>query len=119
MPTTEQHVRKADANSAFADELDLATDARIDWALISKFYAAMHYIEAYFAKNNIHLNSHQTRDSYVGRDGNLRAIFREYSDLKFYGFNARYAMNQFKKDDVVNKSRPAYEKLRKHVKDLL
>jgi hypothetical protein len=36
----------------------------------------------------------------VARESNLRKIFNQYSDLKYYGYNARYEANPFSADDV-------------------
>ena len=65
------------------------------------FYAALHFVEAYCAKQlNQHLRSHTTRDSYVNRESNLRKIRKQYHHLKFYGYNARYEPDQFTVQDV-------------------
>jgi hypothetical protein len=101
LPTRDEHVKRAEENQAFNDEFDSATQARIDWKLIVSFYTAMHYVEAYLAKNlNQHVRSHTTRDSYVTRDSGLRKISIEYAHLKFYGYNARYEPPQFSAKDV-------------------
>jgi hypothetical protein len=64
-------------------------------------YAAVLYVEAYFAKNlQLHLRSHLTRDKYVALDSNLKAIWVPYSDLKYFGYNARYEADTFTPLDV-------------------
>lgn len=70
--------------------MPLTDQTRIDWALVILFYAALHYVEAYLATVGQHQRSHTTRDNVVARDPNLKKIFSEYQDLKFYGNNARY-----------------------------
>ena len=65
------------------------------------FYAAVHYVEAYLAiKMNVHLRSHTTRDTYVGRLADLKKIFSAYQHLKFYGYNARYEVCGFTPQDT-------------------
>ena len=72
MPSKLDHITKADGNAAFAMSLPLDGQTRIDWALIALFYAAMHYVEAYLAALGQHVRSHTTRDTYLGRDINLK-----------------------------------------------
>ena len=101
MPSTEEHIAKADGNSTLALSMKLDSQAKIDWALLILFYAAMPYVEAYLATVDQHLRSHSARDNFVGRDPRLRKIFSEYQDLKYYGFNARYEMQKFTASDVA------------------
>ncbi len=79
----------------------LDSQAKIEWALVIFFYAAVHYVEAYLADVGQHLRSHTTRDAFVGRDTYLRRIFSEYQDLKYYGYSARYEMSVFAASDVA------------------
>ena len=79
----------------------------------------MHYVEAYLAKSNIHVRSHTTRDNYLGRDKNLRPIFKQYSDLKFFGYTARYEMFGFKATDVTSKAVKHYDEIKAHLVSLL
>lgn len=101
MPSKTAHIEKAERNANFALSLSLDSPAKIDWALVALFYAALHYIEAYLdATAGIHLRSHDSRDRMIGRESNLKKIFSEYSDLKYYGYNARYEVDPFTADDV-------------------
>lgn len=93
---------KADGNASLALSLKLDNQSGIDWALTMLFYAAMHYVEAYLARTNVHLRSHTTRDNAMSRDSSLRKVFREYADLKYFGYNARYEVAGFKAGDVTN-----------------
>ncbi|MEO8027780.1 MAG: hypothetical protein ABI823_14955 [Bryobacteraceae bacterium] len=106
MPAKDIHVQKANANEAFAMSLPLDSQVRVDWTLIALFYSAMHYVEAYLAISNTHLRSHTTRDQYVGRDANLKKIWSQYQDLKFFGYNARYEAPQFTARDVTTNALP-------------
>jgi hypothetical protein len=103
---------KAEGNVAFATSLPLNSAISVDWALVSLFYAAMHYVAAYLAATlSIHIRSHTSRDTTMGRESNLRRIFKEYQDLKFLGYNARYEMYVFKPEDF-NRARPKFETIR-------
>ncbi len=101
MPRKEQHLSKANDNEGFASSLDLLKSINVDWALTALFYAALHYVEAYFATRSIHSVDHRARDSAIQRDPNLRKIFNDYSELKNYSINARYYMYPIKSGDVA------------------
>ena len=79
----------------------------------------MHYVEAYLAGMGIHLRSHTTRDSYLGRNSNLRPIYAEYQDLKYYGYNARYEVSRFTAGDVANEAVKDFEKIKSQITPLL
>lgn len=101
MPSRDEHVLKAEGNEAFAGTIEPTSQARIDWKLVVLFYTAMHYVEAYLAKNmQMHLRSHTTRDSYVSKESNLKKVRVSYGHLKFYGYNARYEIDGFTIKDV-------------------
>ena len=119
MPTKEEHLAKAKGNAAFALSLPLENQTRIDWALIVLFYAALHYVEAYLSTIGQHLRSHTTRDNAVGRDSNLRKVYSEYQDLKYYGYNARYEVCGFKPADVTNTAATGFAAIKARIKPLL
>ena len=119
MPAKQEHVQKAEGNAAFALSLTLDSKPKIDWALIALFYAAMHYVEAYLATQNIHLRSHQTRDNAIGRDSKLKKIFVDYQDLKYYGYAARYEPSTFTPKDVTGMAAPGFATIKAHIKPLL
>ncbi|MFP5231531.1 MAG: hypothetical protein ACLGQX_02755 [Acidobacteriota bacterium] len=101
MPTRDEHVAKAEGNQSVNDLLDTASQSKIDWKLTISFYTAMHYVEAYLARNKgEHLRSHKTRDNSVASDSELCKVRTEYAHLKFYGYNARYEPPQFTAQDV-------------------
>jgi hypothetical protein len=105
VPTADEHIKKAQGNETFADSVAPSNQANIDWKLIALFYVAVHYVEAYLAKNlQLHLRSHTTRDNYVGKEPNLKAIRLAYSHLKYFGYNARYEIDEFTAADVRDAS---------------
>src|ERR1035438_3009859 len=119
LPSKDEHVAKAEGNARFARSLTLDDPARIDWALIATFYAAMHYVEAFLATKGQHLRSHTTRDGYVGRDTHLRKIYGQYQDLKYYGYNARYETTHFQASDVTSYASVYLEAIRAHIEPFL
>jgi hypothetical protein len=101
LPAKDEHLQKAEGNESFADSIQLTDQAHIDWKLVVLFYTAVHYVEAYLAKSlGAHTRSHTTRDSYVGKEVNLKKVFLSYSHLKFFGYNARYELYGFTAEDV-------------------
>jgi hypothetical protein len=114
VPSRTDHIAKAEGNAAFALSLSLNKQADIDWALVAFFYAAIHYVEAYLAPA-IHLKSHETRDKYIGKEAHLRRIYKEYSNLKYFGYAARYEMCGFKAEDVNDEAAKDYETIKAHI----
>ena len=119
MPTKDEHLAKAEGNAAFALSLPLGNQTKIDWALVVLFYAALHYVEAYLSTIGQHLRSHTTRDNAVGRDPNLRKVYSEYQDLKYYGYNARYEVCGFKPADVTNIAAADFAVIKSRIRPLL
>jgi hypothetical protein len=119
MPSFQEHLKKADGNAAFARSLSLTKQANIDWALIALFYAALHYVEAYLAKQTIHLRSHETRDKTVARDAQLKKTYKQYAHLKYFGFNARYEVFGFAAKNVNDEALADFEAARKNILEAL
>ena len=74
----------------------------------------MHYVEAYLAPT-FHLRSHETRDKYINRDSHLRLIYKEYANLKYFGYSARYEVFSFKDTDVKNEAFKDFETVKAHI----
>jgi hypothetical protein len=122
VPTKAEHLNKATGIAALADSLKPLTDqAKIDWALVMLFYAAVHYVEAYLSTLTpaIHLRSHTTRDSYMGRNSTLKKVYKEYQDLKFYGYNARYELFGFTSRDVTDVAAKNFAKIKNYLDKIL
>jgi hypothetical protein len=89
LPSTPQHRAKAENNEFFISELD---NPFWDWAITATFYAALHYVEAYFANKApaLHPATHQMRDNYINSDAKLRSIYIDYRQLEDESRDARY-----------------------------
>jgi hypothetical protein len=119
VPTRDEHVEKAEGNEAFAASLPSDSQTASDWTLVILFYAAVHYVEAYLDKHwSIHARSHTTRDKYFGKEANLRKIFSSYSQLKYYGYNARYEVSGFTVADTRDATKDLAE-IKKQIVPLL
>lgn len=99
--------------------LSLDTQSKIDWAMVMLFYAAMHYVEAYLARSGVHMRSHTTRDTVMSRDATLRRIYKEYAELKFFAYNARYEFLGFKPADVTENAAPKFAAIKSYLTPLL
>lgn len=98
--------------------MQLDSQTSIDWALVALFYAALHYVEAYLAPAT-HVKSHETRDKYFSRDRNLRTVYTEYAELKYFGYNARYDVVPFKTNDVTEHVLKDFDSIRNHLSSLM
>ncbi len=99
MPTREEHLIQASRNEDVA--LLLQTDYP-DWAVTALFYAALHYVEAYFSINAVkpdgsswpqHYSSHVER--LKGVRERLPALFAHYELLLTRSIDARYDCQNF------------------------
>jgi len=95
-------VRIAQDNEEFADTFDLSHPHKhLRWAVTVIFYAAVHYVEAYFdLRYNRHHNSHKRRQRSIRNNGQLRRIYNLYRSLEDESRNARYDGKNFSPDDV-------------------
>jgi hypothetical protein len=119
LPSKDEHLKKAEGNEEFAASIAPDNQTRIDWTLVVLFYAAVHYVEAYLDKHlGQHLRSHTTRDKYMGRESNLRPIFAVYGHLKYFGYNARYELDAFTKQNI-QEANGYLDQIKKHLAPLL
>ena len=119
MASAEDHLAKAERNADFALDLNLATRAEVDWAMVCLFYSALHFVEAYLVDIGQPARTHGKREQMFAKDVNLRQIAEAYWDLKSFGFRARYEFPDFRKEDVLEEAVPALESIRRHVLTLL
>lgn len=90
MPSENAHLGQAEHNLALYDGLDRKKYS--DWASTVLFYSALHYVDAYLARNlGVHPNGHADRDKYINTVVALKAARNDYRELKDYCHNARYA----------------------------
>jgi len=102
LPNKAQHIAKATNNESLSGQIDLSLPAAVDWVLTMLFYAALHYIEAYFSLTGRHCGNHGHRDSEIKRDSTLAAIFLDYCALKTYSHQARYQAKIFTPAAITN-----------------
>ena len=100
MPDSAAHVAQAATNEALAQQLEASY---AEWALTAHFYAALHYVEAYFFDNATstqpqHYLAHGKRDQGVAQ--RLQPRHNGYLTLKDSTQDARYECMVFATVDV-------------------
>jgi hypothetical protein len=102
VPTTDEHLVQAERNEQLSHTLELHDPA---WAVTMLFYAAVHYLEAYFdamptrAGFERHYEQHVSRHRAVRQ--RLPSLQRHYQTLYDESIEARYKYTLFTPDDVV------------------
>lgn len=109
MRPEQQHHSRAVCNERFADSLDCSDPTNENWAVVSAFYAALHYVQSYFEHHSIICGEHTQRKRYIKNDSVLRAVFTEYDYLYTLSRTARYKFGGL----PTNPYRKAKEKLEK------
>jgi hypothetical protein len=118
VPTTKEHRAKAVNNEFLVESLD---NPFWDWAVSGVFYAALHYVEAYFASRfpPRHPSTHVSRDNYINSDSILRPIYIDYRQLEDESRNARYDADMtFDQKDVI-RTKGYLERIKKVVLPLI
>jgi hypothetical protein len=118
LPDRHQHVNKARNDEIFAQKTDPKTSVDCEWAVTALFYAALHYVEAYFATKNMHYDRHGDRESALRRESAIKALWDDYRTLKRHSRKARYYPVTFTKSDIQN-AIPPLEKIRTHISAFL
>jgi len=90
VPSKITHITVARDNEALMGQLNLDNPSARGWAATIAFYAALHYVEAFFSKSGVHSADHRTRDSNLCRYPETLQIYDDFCELKNLSTNARY-----------------------------
>jgi hypothetical protein len=90
VPNKTQHLQIAQHNEQFFGNLDLASPPARGWAATAAFYAALHYVEAFFGTRSKHSADHRTRDNNMVQHPETMAIYDQFCELKNISTRARY-----------------------------
>jgi hypothetical protein len=91
LPDKILHLKKAADNEALSLQLDRQLSSAPNWAIVMTFYAAVHYVEAYFFVTQHHDHKdHTVRDSAIKNDPKISPLWRPYARLKNASIQARY-----------------------------
>jgi hypothetical protein len=125
--TVSGYVAQAVHNIAFAADIRTNQHAYIDWAATCLFYAAVHYVNAYFVKSSIAIpRRHSSPDprnpgrmNIVQQDPSLKAIYAPYRHLDDESRDARYELRVISEADYDNFLLPKLEQIQKFITPLL
>ena len=118
MPNKTQHLQIARDNEQFFGNLDLAHPPVRGWASTAAFYAALHYVEAFFGTKSKHSADHRTRDNNMVQHTETMAIYDQFCELKNISTRARYygrypSQVEFK-DQVLSALKDVRSEMMKH-----
>jgi hypothetical protein len=99
--TKAEHLEKAKHNEAFISSLDITSATGAEWAVTAAFYAALHYVQAYFVSVGCGYITHSNRSSALSRDPRLNGVYDEYRELENASRDARYDYMQFNATHVA------------------
>ena len=91
-----------------------------DWIVITSFYQALHWVDAFLLTKEHEPNTHGERRNYIEDDEDLEAIKKNYLDLKKASQIARYEEGTFKDDPAgVEEILEISCSIINHIKDLM
>ena len=85
----EEHKKKAVETELFSSTLP-STTSGVEWAITAQFYAALHYVAAFFALTSQYHASHGTRLRAIEKHPILCNIYDDYQELYNISRDARY-----------------------------
>lgn len=116
MATKDEHLTKAKHNEFFVTSTD---NPFFDWKVVGLFYAALQYVDAYFATKSVHPGDHSDRNWQMANAPELKPIFRDYRDLKNESRTARYEPPSVFDQNDVNFAQRKFDSIKKELLPLL
>ncbi len=118
MSSQSQHENQAQRNERFFQSLDKTVSVNREWIVTAVFYAALHWMEAYYDnQHGLHFKSHDARNQMV-RWSRL-PISREYLYLYDASRHARYLMHRFTQQEVEDLINLSYKPVKDFVQNVL
>lgn len=115
----QQHRFRSRDNEQFADSLDVTHSINDNWAVVAAFYAALHYIEAYFTRLGKKCINHDDRAEKIKADLKLRRAYVHYSFLYSLSIEARYKLTTLTQDSYKKRAKPQLDTLKGFVDGIL
>ena len=110
MASSLNHLRQAQANEAFFEEIGADSASSPDWAMTALFYAALHYAQAGF----VHLLQSGAPSTHKDRRGVIRTRFRSIAD----DYEKLYNASRSARYDCVTPKREQLRDAKKLVKTI-
>lgn len=111
------HIAQAQSNEDLAKFLE--NTAYRDWRATSLFYAALHYVQAYFVDNGRSPSRHSDREEEIHLDKRISAIWNDYRSLKDWSTRARYNGQKPSDSEFKVEIVPSLEAVKKHLRSLI
>ncbi len=103
MPNKSEHIKQAMINEEFGIEINKDLNKKYaSWAVVTFFYSALHWVDAYLATCSYHPADHRSRQSWVSRESKLRKIHTNYRYLEDQSRNARYQLLKHSPKQISN-----------------
>lgn len=113
-----EHIAQAEKNERLYENL-IGTEFN-DWAVVSLFYAALHYVDAYFVQRiGVSPSNHSARNYLVDSSLDLTEIRQAYSDLYRLSRDVRYEIFPVSTDAAIRVKVWQFDTIRTHIRDLL
>ena len=118
MPQPAEHIAQAEKNERLYENL-IGTEFN-DWATVSLFYAALHYVDAYFVQRvGVSPSNHSARNRLVSMTTELVDIETHYRELYARSLDARYEIIAMPEDEIRKAKSERFDPIRTHVRTLL
>jgi len=114
-----RHLDKASHNEDFFKSLDINKTKFTDWIVNGIFYAAHHYLDAYFSGLNKHSSSHDILDDWIEKDNKISCIYLDYRELKQYRWRATYKSTNFTPVEIIEAILPKFHNVKKQIYSIL
>lgn len=111
------HLVKAQENESLGSTFPDTVCGR-EWAIILSFYAAVHYVEAYFGMTGRSTTLHTNRLREIRGDAKIAKIADDYEDLQNLSEDARYEIKNMTSVHLT-KAREKLEEIKKVIKPLV
>ena len=113
-----EHIAKAEKNERLYENL-IGTEFN-DWAVVALFYAALHYVDAFFLQvSNATPQNHGERNRRLRNNAALDQIKGHYLDLYALSIRARYELDPLPENLAGDIRMSHFVPVRAHIRALL
>lgn len=98
MPTKRQHITKSQIAEDAQSALQADSKKHLDWVVVTTFYCALHWVNAFLASKNYpehKRNTHKKLENAIGKDVDLHPIRENYKRLYDASKAARYMTRNY------------------------
>lgn len=88
MGSRETHCELARHDEGLVAHLDPPSTQFLDWVIAATYWAALHYIDAVLALEEVHPKRDRERINPIANHSRFKALYRNYRELKTYYENA-------------------------------